>query len=277
MTPRYDPLLVVLSFVIAALASFAALDLASRVTAARGNARAWWLTGGAMAMGIGIWSTHFVGMLAFHLSVPIVYGLPLMLLSVAVAIGASFLALIVVSRPKLGLETLLLRERSAAASTAALWLAFNFRSETRTTLHFPKIGSAAVMGLAIGGMHYTGMAAASFTHAGELTPVHAHVVATDQLGAAVIVGAFLVIAMAITGGLLDRAWHAKAKVNHRLLEQTAELAVEDNGDGMSSEVRERAFEPFFTTRRQGEGSGLGLSMVYGIAKQSGGDVAIESG
>jgi len=178
MTPRYDPLLVVLSFVIAALASYAALDLASRVTAARGNARAWWLTGGAMAMGIGIWSMHYIGMASMYMQADTRFDPRMVALSVAIA---------------------------AAASTAALWLAFNFRSETRTTLHFPKIGSAAVMGLAIGGMHYTGMAAASFTHASELTPVHAHVVATDQLGAAVIVGAFLVIAIAITAGLLDRA------------------------------------------------------------------------
>ena len=54
------------------------------------------------------------------------------------------------------------------------------------------------------------------------------------------------------------------------------IVVRDNGPGMSEKVRARAFEPFFTTKRVGQGSGLGLSMVYGFAKQSAGNVSIDS-
>ena len=73
----YDTRLVVLSVVIAMVTAEAALDLAGRVSLARGLARCWWLSGGAAAMGIGIWSTHYIGMLAFRLPVIVLYDRPM--------------------------------------------------------------------------------------------------------------------------------------------------------------------------------------------------------
>src|ERR1700759_4784291 len=98
LTGTYDPRLVVVSVLIAILAAGAALDLAGRVTLARGPARRWWLAGGAIAMGTGIWSMHYIGMLAFELPVIVLYDWPTVLISLLAAIAASGAALFVVSR-----------------------------------------------------------------------------------------------------------------------------------------------------------------------------------
>src|SRR6202035_945683 len=105
----YDYGLVALSVLIAVVASYTALDLAGRLTAARGAARMYWLIGGAMAMGFGIWSMHFTGMLAFILPVQVLYDWPTVLLSLVFAILSSALALFVVSRQTMG------RRRTAGA------------------------------------------------------------------------------------------------------------------------------------------------------------------
>src|SRR5580700_6023268 len=98
----YDYSLVALSVCIAILASYAALDLGGRVTASRGTVRFTWLMGGSIAMGMGIWSMHYIGMLAYSLPVAVRYHWPTVLLSLVAAILASAVALVVVSRNKMG-------------------------------------------------------------------------------------------------------------------------------------------------------------------------------
>src|ERR1700731_966754 len=98
----YNYPLVALSVFIAMFASYAALDLAGRVTAAAGWTRTVWLLGGAGAMGTGIWSMHYIGMLAFILPIPVAYHWPTVLLSLFAAIPASAIALSAVRREKRG-------------------------------------------------------------------------------------------------------------------------------------------------------------------------------
>src|SRR6202790_336849 len=98
----YDNLTVVLSILIAVLASYTGLDLGERVTTARGASRIAWLNSGAIAMGIGIWSMHYTGMLAFRLPVPVSYHWPTVLLSLLAGFFFSVIALCAVSRRRVG-------------------------------------------------------------------------------------------------------------------------------------------------------------------------------
>ena len=139
MPGAYSPSLVALSVVIAIVASYVALDLAGRVTASAGRARLAWIIGGAFAMGTGIWSMHYIGMLAFQLPVPVQYDWPTVVLSLVAAILACAVAMFVTSRTTMG-----------------LWRA--------------AVGSI-FMGIGIAGMHYIGMAAMRLP-ASLRTPLH---------------------------------------------------------------------------------------------------------
>jgi two-component system sensor histidine kinase/response regulator len=197
ITSTYDYRLVALSVVIAICASYAALDLAGRVTAARNSQRLAWLFGGAIAMGTGIWSMHYTGMLAYHLSVPVYYHIPTVALSLLAAICASFVALFVVSRPHvsvfhvvagsslmatgicgmhyIGMDAMRLPAMhhwdtpfvvlsvviAVVVYLAALGLTFLFREDKPEKS--AKIICSIIMGFAVAAMHYTGMAAVSYT------------------------------------------------------------------------------------------------------------------
>ncbi|HUP94643.1 MAG TPA: EAL domain-containing protein [Burkholderiales bacterium] len=215
MIGTYNYWLVMVSLLVAMLASYTALDLATRITASRGKSARAWLIGGAFSMGIGIWSMHFVGMLAFSLPIPMSYEVTITLVSMLIAIVVSGFALYIVSRdtmsatnfsvagvlmglgicamhytgmaamethPPITYDPLLLATSVAiaiAAAYAALWIAFTLRGEAAWN-KLAKLGSAVIMGLAITGMHYTGMAAARF--------------APDTI--------------CLTGGIVDNSWMA---------------------------------------------------------------------
>src|SRR6202140_3650411 len=240
----YNYALVALSVFIAMFASYAALDLASRVTAAGDWSRALWVLGGAAAMGTGIWSMHYVGMLAFILPIPVAYHWPTVLLSLLAAILASAIALYVVSRQKMSASravagSLLMGAGIAGMhyigmaamrlpaicqfnsflvvlsvvfailiSLAALWISFHFRDE-KTGIGREKLAGAVVMGAAIPIMHYTGMAAASFTPSGAPVDL-SHAVSISALGTAGIAAVtFIVLGLALLTSWVDRRFAAQ--------------------------------------------------------------------
>jgi len=280
LVSSYDRRLVVLSVLIAIVASYAALDLAGRVTAARGRARAIWLAGGATAMGIGIWSMHYTGMLAFQLPVPVLYDVPTVLASLLAAVLASAIALFVVSRRAMGLREAIpgslamgigiaamhytgmaaMRVQAheqydpflvglsvaiaVVVSFVALWLAFHLRDVTTGAWSWRKLGSTLLMGAAIPSMHYTGMAAARF--AGSTAPLDvAHAVDISALSAtAIITSTFMVLAVAIVTSMVDQRFSAQASELARANEQLKREIAERERTQVAAEAANRAKSEF---------------------------------
>ncbi|WP_250456278.1 bifunctional diguanylate cyclase/phosphodiesterase [Caballeronia sp. ATUFL_M2_KS44] len=193
----YNPLLVVCSLFVAVLAAYTAFDMAGRIASAKDRMTWWWLLGGACAMGLGIWSMHFVGMQAFNLPIPLGYDPLITVASLLLAIAASALGLWLVCQDRLPIPRLMvgavmvglaiagmhytgmaaMRMRPAIdydpalatmsvtiaiiASGAALSLAFRLRGRTSMML-FRRSSASLVMGVAFASIHYVGMAAARF-------------------------------------------------------------------------------------------------------------------
>jgi two-component system, sensor histidine kinase and response regulator len=245
MTSTLNYWVVALSLLIAILASYAALDIAGRATAAVGKMRVTWLVGGAGTMGLGIWSMHYVGMLAFGLPVKVLYDIPTVFVSLFAAMLASGIALVIASRAKwswrasifasvamgggiasmhyIGMAAMRLPAMmvwsypiialsiiiAVVVSLVAMWLAFSFRGETRELAPL-KIASAVVMGVAVVAMHYTGMAAAHFMPAAPAANL-SHAVAISSVELTVIALVTLtVLVLALLTSILDRRMSAQA-------------------------------------------------------------------
>jgi NO-binding membrane sensor protein with MHYT domain len=235
VTGTYDLYLVTLSILVAAFASYTALDVGGRVAAARGLARSVWLVAAAITMGGGIWSMHFIAMLAFTMPIPMSYAIGLTALSLMVAIFVTGVGFYVISRKSasparlvfsgifmgLGIAAMHYTGMAAmrghaelsydrlyvalslviaiGASTAALWLAF------RTTDLGQKLVAAVVMGVAISGLHYTAMRGTIFTAQGPLHAVQGNANLDQTTLALVVAGiTFVVLAFAAIVSVLEQ-------------------------------------------------------------------------
>ncbi|UVI30531.1 bifunctional diguanylate cyclase/phosphodiesterase [Paenibacillus spongiae] len=194
---HYNSMIVLLSVLIAVAASYSAINLAGKISHVKGKSRMIWLFVGSFVMGIGVWSMHFVGMLAFHLGLTVEYNIPITLVSMIASISASFIAFRVTSAPHAGIRQMvpagiymgggivamhyigmsairwpivlhyntfycvLSVIVALAASYAALYLFVKLRNSSGFSKL--KLLCAVLMGAAICGMHYTGMLATAFS------------------------------------------------------------------------------------------------------------------
>ena len=274
----YNVSLVCLSVAIAILASYTALDLAGRVSATQGRSQLTWLLCGAITMGAGIWSMHFIGMLAFRMPAYVHYRFDRVLLSVLPAIAASGLALYIVSRAALGWINLvggsLLMGSGIAAmhyagmsamsvnvamhyapklvgvsigiaiavSFVALSILFKLREESVPNRTVKKILAALLMGMAVPIMHYTGMAAVSFTPTEKTFPdavtssvLQAPANATP-LASTIIVGTLIIFAVAWLSAFLDRKLAAQISYSEEL--QTSKTKLKQQTQTLSQTLSE---------------------------------------
>lgn len=263
MATTYIYWLVGVSLCMAIIASYAAFSFAERITVSKGR-RFWgWLIGGALAMGLGIWSMHYLGMLAVRLSVEVTYHIPTVLASLLLAVVASAVALSVVSQPRLGLPQIAIggvlmgagiggmhylgmsAMRSSAMhhynhklvvlslvvavvfSWMALWISFFLRND-HVQQEWLRLGGATLMGTGIAAMHYTAMSAVTFMP-GEMLYSPIGTVRVSTLGiAAVVLTTIFVLFGALLTAFFDRMTYQKLQSSHECLvaAQTALLQSE---------------------------------------------------
>ncbi|AVR01586.1 putative bifunctional diguanylate cyclase/phosphodiesterase [Pluralibacter gergoviae] len=260
---HYNPLLVAISFVIAILAAWTALSMAGRVSTSRGKTAAFWLTGGGVSMGIGIWSMHFIGMMAMDNAMLMHYSLWLTSLSMIVAIASSLFALWLVSVDRLSPRRLLPGSLvmstgivvmhytgmaaievsspiiwhygwviasviiALLASFSALWLTFRLRLEA-AQVALMRFGAAILMGIAIAGMHYAGMMAAQMPPQMAMAHDGMH---GSWLAAMVSIVTLFILAITLLLSMLDARLQARTALLASSLAQAnqelAQLALQD--------------------------------------------------
>jgi NO-binding membrane sensor protein with MHYT domain/CheY-like chemotaxis protein len=257
MPQHYHHGLVLVSVLVAILASYTALTLALRIRVAARQAAPAWLVGGGLAMGIGIWSMHFVGMLALTLPIDIAYDVWITFLSLVIAIVVSTFALRIASRERvsgpplfaagiamgIGICSMHYVGMAAieivppirydpfwvtasfaiaiAASFAALWVAFTSRKDSGGWPWRTAAGAAG-MGVAISGMHYVGMLAAQFP-ADAMTSSYSFVDKAWLAGAVTSITLFVLIA-ALLLSFIDARAAARAASMQASLAQAKETS-----------------------------------------------------
>jgi diguanylate cyclase (GGDEF)-like protein len=261
----YDLSMVVFSFLVAILAAYTALKMTERVSFSPRHTARFWLLGGSIAMGVGIWAMHFIGMLAYRLPIDVGYDEPLTILSLLIAIAVSSFALWCVSGPQLPLSRLLngalwmgvgiasmhytgmsAMSMSPAvqydglwfaisliiaflSALLALWLAFKLRKNTRH-VKLVRFLASVVMGAGISGMHYSGMHAAQFAEGSICLAVNG--VTQEWLAIMVIIITFAVLSIALLTALLEVKFELYSEKMYQANQELRQMVLYDHLTGL---------------------------------------------
>lgn len=270
----WDPILIAISFLVAFIASFVALDSAGKIRLSSRRAALFWRVAGGVTLGIGIWSMHFIGMLSMKMPMIVSYHLWLTLASLGVAVLASTLAINIVvpgkslSRLRLLLSTLILsagvvsmhyvgmaalmldegimwNERmvllsvviAIVASGAALWMAFHLRDKHKGVF-INRIAAALVMAAAICAMHYTGMSAAHFHDMSRTLPG-----GISELGLSIWVSVttLCLLGIMLIISLIDSHWRT-GRLTDNLRQLNQQLALQPNFDTLTGLVNRQQMD-----------------------------------
>ncbi|QUE86295.1 EAL domain-containing protein [Exiguobacterium alkaliphilum] len=274
--------LVVLSYMIAAVSAYAAIELARRVNSTNRTAQNMWILAGGATLGLGIWAMHFIAMLAHEGLRPVTYSMPLVFLSVVIAMAGCILGFLIVSRhttrPALigagllmgisiasmhyvgmaaiqgvtiayhtGLALLSLAI-AITASLGALWIGF-FSKYAKEKIHMElKIFFSLLMGVAIFGMHYVGMLSASFTF---LTGTPAAIGIEPSLLAWLVTGiTTLLFAIFFLSLTLDRHLRRRELIQATILDSTTDAVVTTTKDGVIQYANTAFYRLFDRTEDQ---------------------------
>lgn len=250
----WDYRLVTVSVLVAVIGAFVALDCVDRMKTSSGSTRRVWFFVGATMMGVAIWMMHFVGMTALNMPMPVTYDGVLMALSMLAAATGSGIAFAIMNRQALlrghmcagsiamGLAISIMHYTGMASmrmaadiryrpvlfaasiaiaigvSAIAFRLVFRLKRKDPDIWFRQKVGGAVIMGIAISGMHYTGMASAQYFHAGLASPEIERI----QLIGNLKLGSFLIVAGALIGVALLLLSAQTFREKERLLQALSE-------------------------------------------------------
>jgi diguanylate cyclase (GGDEF)-like protein len=246
LTTHLDVRLICLSVAAAVVASYAALDLAQRSRESERGRRRLWIGGAGVTMGLGIWSMHFVGMLALRMQMPVSYNSLLVALSLIASVLGSGVALAVVARPNVSRRGVLSAAAFMGFAIAAMHYLGMASMEMAATIHWNivlvvlslaiafsaslfalwlivritvtsggfgfgrRLVASLLLGLGVAGLHYTAMAASKFTPSDGGAAAH-HGLGTGSLVAMLALGAGLTLTVLIGGAGVDQRRAGQAR------------------------------------------------------------------
>ncbi|MGV7220987.1 MAG: SpoIIE family protein phosphatase [Nitrospinales bacterium] len=265
LTGSYHMGLVFFSWAVAVFASYTAMELASHTRESDIKVRKWWVAGCAFAMGGGIWSMHFIAMLAMQLPLQVNYRVLVTLFSLLITVLASGYAFHISARAQCGKQRILIGGTvmgagislmhysgmaammldaevkyhpglvalsilvAILASMAALGITNHLCEFCNRKKFNLKLIGAVLMGVAVVGMHYTGMSAATFVYAKNIERLPAIIIDPHVLAFAVGVITFFILVAAIIVSIANRRFTELQKLNEELEQRVQERTREIQG------------------------------------------------